>query len=127
MMAPILLTLWQWRKAILYIVAALIVAWVGWRTYAYGQVKEELATVKAELSAERACEADSACAKRAATLALEAAQDAAIKAAGAIQGALAREEAAQREASEWRRRYRSAVESDPDCAAWAAGAVKCPL
>jgi hypothetical protein len=126
-MAPILVTLWQWRKAILYIVAALIVAWVGWRTYAYGQVKEELATVKAELSAERACEADSACAKRAATLALEAAQEAAEKAAGAVQGALAREEAAQREASEWRRKFRQAQQENPECADWSRQRVACPL
>jgi biopolymer transport protein ExbB/TolQ len=127
MMAPILVTLWQWRRAILYGAAVAVVAWIGWRTVQYGAVKEELATVTAELAAERSCEAGSACEKRAAALALEAAQDAAVKSAEAIQGALAREEAAQREASEWRRKFRAAQQENPACADWSRQSVACPL
>ncbi len=109
----------------LSIVAA--IALMGWRVTAWREAYKALPEVEAQLAAERACEVGSACEKRAATLALEAAQEAAEKAAGAVQGALAREEAAQREASEWRRKYRAAVQDDPDCAAWASAPIRCPL
>ena len=126
-MASILITLWQWRKALLYTALAVVIVWIGWRTVQYGAVKEDLAQAQKELAAERACEAGSACEKRAATLALEAAQEAAEKAAGAVQGALAREEAAQRDAAEWRRKYRQAQQENPECADWSRQSVACPL
>ena len=126
-MMPVFVTLWQWRKAILYTAVAVVMVWIGWRTVQYGAVKDELVQVKAALAAERNCEAGSACEKRAAALALEAAQEAAVKSAEAIQGALAREEAAQREASEWRRKFRAAQQESPECADWSRQPVRCPL
>jgi hypothetical protein len=111
-----------------------VVALAGWRVTAWRAayralpaVEEQVKTLTAELAAERACEAASTCAERAETLALQAAQEAAERGAAAVQGAQAREEAAQREAAEWRRRFRDARQADPDCDAWAAAPVGCPL
>lgn len=126
-MMPVLVTLWQWRKAILYALVAALVAWLGYRAYAYGEVKEQLGQSKAELAAERNCEPATACATRIATLAAEAEQRAAEAASVAVRGAAGREEAARAAAAEWRAKYRAAQAADPDCAAWAAGEIKCPL
>jgi hypothetical protein len=126
-MAPILVTLWQWRRAILWLSIVAAIALMGWRVTAWREAYKALPEVEAQLAAERACEVGSACEKRAATLALEAAQEAAEKAAGAVQGALAREEAAQREASEWRRKFRQAQQENPECADWSRQRVACPL
>ena len=126
-MAPIIVTLWQWRKAILWLSIVAAVALAGWRVTAWWEAYQALPAVEKELAAELSCEAGSACERRTLAAAREAEERAAEKASGALAGAVAREEQAQRDAAEWRRKYRAAVQDDPDCAAWSAGAVKCPL
>ena len=86
-----------------------------------------LPTVQKELAAELACEADSACDRRSKALLAKAEQDAALRASEALTAAAKAEEQARRDAAAWRAKYRAALASDPGCADWAAGAVKCPL
>jgi hypothetical protein len=71
-MAPILIAVWQWRKAILYTALVAAVALMGWRVSVWHNAYERLGDVEAALETERLCEEGSACAARQA--ALEAAQ-----------------------------------------------------
>jgi len=124
---PVLMMLWQYRRIALYVVVAALVAYLGWRSWAYGAVKDELETVHATLAAELACEAGSECERRTIAAAREAEEKAAQAASDALAGAMAREEAAQREASEWRRKFRAAQQENPECADWSRQPVRCPL
>ena len=126
-MAPILFAIWQWRKAIVAGAVIICISLIGWRATVWHDSYERLPAIEAQLESETRCEPSSACAERAATLALEAAQEAAVRAAEAVQGAMQREEAAQAAAAEWRRKYRSAVQDDPDCREWSEQPIRCPL
>ena len=126
-MAPIIVTLWQWRKAILWLSIVAAVALAGWRITAWRESHLALPAVQKQLAAEVSCEAGSACERRTLAAAREAEERAAEKASGALAGAVAREEAAQRDAAEWRKRYRQAVNDNPSCAEWNSAPIRCPL
>lgn len=126
-MAPYLFALWQWRKVIVAGAVIICIYIIGVRATVWHDAYERLPAIEAQLASETRCDPSSACAERAATLALEAAQEAAVKAAEAVQGALAREEAAQAAAAEWRRKYRAALQENPECADWSSQPVRCPL
>lgn len=126
-MALILKLLWDYRKVLLYVVLALAVAVMCQRVYTWHGSHETLKIVQQELLDERACTLESECHKRAAALAEQARQEAALKAQNALEAAEKAEAKARADAQAWRRRYEAALRDDPDCADWAAQAVKCPI
>ncbi len=71
-MAPLFLTLWQWRKVVLYTALVAAVALMGWRVSVWHNAYERIGAVESALEAERLCDSGSACSARQA--ALEAAQ-----------------------------------------------------
>ena len=108
---------------------ALVVAVVFglWRVQTWHESHKALPVVEAQLKAEIACEPATACQQRAdeqARLARVEAENAAQAALGKAQAA---EEAARRDAAAWRAKYRAAIQSDPDCAAWASTQIRCPI
>jgi hypothetical protein len=107
------------------LVAALALA--GWRVSAWREAYQRLPEVQATLAAEVACEPATACQERAVALAEQARAEAAIAAQAALGKAQEAEAKARADASAWRAKYRAAIQSDPDCAAWASSAIKCPL
>ena len=126
-MAPILITAWKYRKAILYTALLVTLALLAWRVLVWKDSHERLPLVEKELAAERLCEPSSKCAERAAASAREAEERAAQAASDALAAASKREEQAQRDAAEWRRRYLQAQKDDPDCFEWSKATIRCPL
>lgn len=126
-MALFLKILWDYRKAALYTLLAITLCVMAWRVAEWRQAFKELDSVKAQLAAETACAVDSECHKRAATFAEQARLEAEARAQDALQVAQEREAKARADAQAWRRRYEAALRDDPDCADWAAQAVKCPI
>lgn len=126
-MALFLKLLWDYRKALLYILLAIALSAALWRVSVWHKGYQRLGEVEAQLAAETACAVDSECHKRAATLAEAARLEAEERAQSALQAAQEAEAKARANAAEWKRRYHAALRDDPDCADWAAGAIKCPL
>ena len=127
-MIPLTMIPWRLIGAVAAVGVLVAGTWFGvhrlgeWRA-AY----HELPTVQAALASEVACEPSTACQKRAEALAEQArieAEERAQEAAGALRQA---EEKARADAAAWRAKYRAAQASDPDCAAWATAAIRCPL
>lgn len=108
---------------------ALVVALVFglWRVQTWREAYQRLPNVEARLQAEIDCEPATACQERAVALAEQARAEAAIAAQAALGKAQEAEAKARADASAWRAKYRAAIQSDPDCAAWASSAIKCPL
>lgn len=104
-----------------------VVALMGWRVSVWREAYATLPIAQAELAAERACALNTECHKRAATLAEQARQEAALKAQDALQAAEKAEAAARASAQAWRKRYEAALVSDPGCQEWAAQVVRCPF
>ncbi len=118
--------LWVWKLA--GILVMLLAIWFGvQRVLAWHDAYKELPTVQKALKAEVDCEKGSNCDKTSEARAAKAVTDAALAATAAVASAAAGEEAARRDAEAWRLKYRTAVRDDPDCATWAAQAVRCPL
>ena len=116
----------QWRILWWAIVAAVI----GYSWHTLGQWKaayDRLPEVEAALAAEIACAVDTECHKRAATLAEQARQEAALKAQDALQAAEKAEAAARANAAAWRKRYEAALANDPGCQEWASRPIACPV
>jgi len=97
------------------------------RVSAWHEAFQKLPAVEQELKDERDCIKGSTCDKKSEARANEAAAQAAQAASTAVAAALASEEATRREAAAWRERFRSAKVASPECAAWAAAKVGCPL
>ena len=116
----------QWR-VLVWIVLAAVVGTTWQRIGAWRSAYHELDAVVAELEQERSCAAASACARRAEEAAEQARAEAEQRALEAAESLRAAEEKARADAAAWRAKYRAALASDPDCAAWAAGEIKCPL
>lgn len=87
----------------------------------------KLPEVEKALAAERACEKDTECDKKATARETKAAEETAMRVTQSLNVALASEETAKREAAAWRDRFQSAKATDPGCAQWAAETVRCPL
>ena len=104
-----------------------VIAFAGWRVQSWRADARLLAACDARLETELACDAGTVCQSRAEALAEQARQEAEIAAQAALGKAQAAEEAARRDAAAWRRKYQAELASNPDCAAWAAGEIKCPL
>lgn len=116
----------QWRLLIWIGLAA--VAGVLWqRVTTWHESHQLLPTVRAELEQERTCAPASACARRAEEAAEQARAEAETRALEAAEALRRAEEKARADAAAWRRKYQGAIASDPNCAAWAAGAIACPL
>lgn len=126
-MALFLKILWDYRKAALYTLLAITLCVMAWRVAEWRQAFKELDSVKAQLVNERACAVNSECHKRAATLAEQARQEAALKAQDALEAAEKAEAKARADAAAWRKRYEAALRDDPDCADWARRPIQCPL
>ena len=71
-MAPVLMALWQWRRAVLWAALVVAVGLMGWRVSVWHDAYERIGAVESALEAERLCGEGSACAAR--QEALEAAQ-----------------------------------------------------
>ena len=126
-MALFLKLLWDYRKVVLWVVLLVTLALLAWRVSVWHKSHQELGRVKEQLAAELSCDLSSECHKRAATLAEQARQEAALKAQDALQAAERAEAKARAEASAWRKRYEAALRDDPDCADWASHKIACPL
>lgn len=110
-------------------VAALVtlVAVAGWRVTAWRAAYRALPAAQEALQREIECRDGSKCSERV-IAAAQAARDAeAVRQSEALAGVQAREEKARRDAEAWRARYRAAREADPECAAWSAQRIACPL
>jgi hypothetical protein len=125
-MIPFAVPKWVWT-ALLYAGIAYGAYLAVQRVRAWHSAYFELPVVTAQLEAERTCAVGSTCDLKATERANLAAAQAAQAASDAVAQALAGEEAARREAAEWRSRFRSAQAASPACAAWAAQSVGCPL
>lgn len=126
-MALFLKMLWDNRKALLYILLAIALSAALWRVSVWRDAYTRIGIVEARLAAETACAVDSKCHKRAATLAEQARQEAALAAQEALQAAQEAEAKARANAAEWKRRYQAALRDDPGCADWANAPIRCPL
>jgi hypothetical protein len=98
-----------------------------WRVSEWRKSHIALPEVRATLAAEIACEPLTACQGRAEALAELAREEAAIAAQAALGKAQEAEAKARADASAWRAKYRQAIATDPDCAAWASRPIECPL
>lgn len=126
-MALILKMLWDFRKVLAIVAVVITVAVMCQRVYTWHRSHETLKIVQQELLDERACTIESECHKRAAALAEQARQEAALKAQEALEAAEKAEAKARADAAAWRKRYEAALRDDPDCADWATHKIACPL
>lgn len=126
-MALFLKLLWDYRKAIAIVAVVITVALFAMRVLAWKASHERLPVVEAQLASETACAVDSECHKRAAALAEQARQEAALKAQEALQAAERAEAKARADAAAWRKRYEAALKNEPECKAWSEQPISCPL
>ena len=116
----------QWRLLAWAVVAAVVgVLWQ--RVTTWHESHQLLPTVQAELEQERTCAPSSACARRAEEAAEQARAEAETRALEVAEGLRQAEERARADAAAWRAKWKAAQANDPDCQAWSAAAVRCPL
>lgn len=116
----------QWRMLI-WIALAAVVGVLWQRVVTWHDSHERLPAVVAELEQERACAPASACARRAEEAAEQARAEAETRALEAAEGLRQAEERARADAAAWRAKYRSAIQSNPECKAWSEQAIACPI
>ena len=114
-------------RLLIWLALGAVVGVLWQRVATWHDSHERLPAVVAELEQERTCAPASACARRAEDAAEQARAEAETRALEAAEGLRQAEGRARANAAAWRAKYRAALADDPDCAQWAAGAIKCPL